>query len=76
MSQNLTQPEEIEHILIAMESRDMREGSPLSDGHPPGMTSQNTKCDGVEKATDVSCGAEHAKSIHGFCESHPYVWSM
>lgn len=76
MSQNLTQPEEIEHVLKAMANRDLSVDTPLPDGHQSSTTIQNVKCNGVDVVTDFSCGTEYAKSTHGFCESHPYVWSM
>ena len=76
MSQNLTQPEEIDRILMARESRNMSLDSPLSDECQSGISIQNIKCGGVAKVADHSCDTEHAKSTHGFCESLPYVWSM
>lgn len=77
MSQNFTQPEEIDHILRAIERRDMSLDSLLSDEYRSGITIQDIKCDGVAKAADFTCSAEHAKkSAHGFCEALPYVWSM
>lgn len=76
MSQNLTQPQEIEHIWIEMASRGLSMDTPRPDGYRSSTTIQNVKSDGVTVVTDFSCGTEDAKSTHGFSESHPYVWSM
>lgn len=61
--QNLTQPEEIDHILSAMASRGLSMDTLLPDEHPSGITIQNTNHDELTAATDFSCCAENAKPM-------------
>lgn len=73
MGHNFTQPEEIDHILEAMVSRDIRNDLPPQDGHHASGAIQNMK---RNEDAEFSGGAGQAKLTHGYCGSNPYVWSM
>ncbi len=66
MSQNLTQPEEIDHILMAMAGHDMKAGTPIPDGAQlNGAIHDFDESIGV---TDFSYGMAHKKSAHGLSD--------
>ena len=63
MSQNLTQPEEIDHILMAMAGHDMKAGTPIPDGAQlNGATHDFDEPIGV---AGFSYGMAQKKSAHG-----------
>ncbi|MDO8464917.1 MAG: hypothetical protein Q7S46_06645 [Gallionella sp.] len=45
MSQNLTQPEEIDHVLIEIASHDREIDAPNPDGEPLNGATHNFECD-------------------------------
>lgn len=64
MSQNLTQPEELDHILMEMARHDMAEGSLIPDDAQPHAAHHGFACDWSMGAADSSCGAAHKESMH------------
>ena len=57
MSQNLTQPEEIDQILIEMAGRDMKAGVPnQQSGSQTNRTAHDFACDWSIGVADSSCG--------------------
>ena len=80
MSQNLTQPEEIDHILSTMDIHDQAPGATAdksaSQGKPLKNTARNTSPCKSSPTGDFSCTPDKTKHAHGFGESYPYVWSM
>ena len=66
MSQNRTQPEEIDHILMAMVGHDMKAGTPIPDGAQlNGAIHDFDESIGV---TNFSYGMAHKKSAHGLSD--------
>ncbi|HEU0233542.1 MAG TPA: hypothetical protein VFQ94_00215 [Gallionella sp.] len=65
MSQNLTQPEEIDHILMAMAGHDMKAGTPIPDGAQLNGAIHDFGCDESIGVTGFSYGIAHKKSAHG-----------
>ena len=63
MSQNLTQPEEIDRILMAMAGRDMTADTPVPDGVPSSGNIRDAGRDEPVMGTDFSYGATPAKSL-------------
>lgn len=61
MSQNLTQPEEVDHVLMEMARHDVAEGRSVPDE----AVLHGFECDWSIGATDSSGGALHNKLIHG-----------
>lgn len=57
MSQNLTQPEEIDHILMVMAGCDMSLGAPIPDGTPPPGNILDAGRDGAVMGAGISYGA-------------------
>ena len=80
MSQNLTQPEEIDHIFSAMDIHDQTPDVPTdksaSQGKPLKSTARKTNPGKSSPSGDFSCAPQKTKHAHGFGESYPYVWSM
>lgn len=60
MSQNLTQPEEIDHVLMEMAGHDTKAGVPIQDG----AKLDGAKCNGSIGATGSSYGIAHGKPAH------------
>lgn len=73
MGHNFTQPEEIDHILGTMVSRDLLSDLLPQEGHHSSGTIQNMK---RNEDAESSSGAGQLKLTHGYCGSNPYVWSM
>lgn len=65
MSQNLTQPEEIDHILMAMAGHDMKAGTPIPDGAQLNGAIHGFGCDESIGMAGFSYGMAHKKSAHG-----------
>lgn len=65
MSQNLTQPEEIDHILMAMAGHDMKAGTPTPDGAQLNGAIHGFGSDEPIGVAGFSCGIAHKKSAHG-----------
>lgn len=57
MSQNLTQPEEIDRILMFMAGRGITADVPIPDGVPSSGSIRNAGCDESVMGADSSCGA-------------------
>ena len=68
MSQNLTQPEEVDHVFMEMSGQDMKAGMPISDRARLNGDMHGFACDWSIGATDFSCGGAHKKSANGFSE--------
>lgn len=66
MSQNLTQPEEIDHILMAMAGHDMKAGTSIPDrAQLNGVIHDFDELIGV---AGFSYGIAHKKSAHGLSD--------
>lgn len=65
MSQNLTQPEEIDRILLAMAGHDMTAGTPIRGGAQLDGVIHDIECDEPIEVTGFSYGATHKKPVHG-----------
>lgn len=66
MSQNLTQPEEIDRILMAMAGRDTPAGAPIQDLAQLNGVACDFGCDKPVEAAAFSRGAvQHKKPAHG-----------
>lgn len=65
MSQNLTQPEEIDRILREMANHDMKAGKPISDGALLSGGIHDPQRNWPIGVTDFSHGIAHKKQIHG-----------
>jgi hypothetical protein len=80
MSRNLTQPEEIDLILMTMERPDSGPDSGMDKPIPDGARTRVTMQDaGRNKSTmkpDSPAGEAHKKPGHGSPDPLPYVWSM
>jgi len=80
MSQNLTQPEEIDLILRTLASNDLAlfgtKPNPAKQKLSLKKTVQSTLPEASAIAGNSSIGARDVKSAHGFSEAYPYVWSM
>lgn len=63
MSQNLTQPEEIDHVLMEMAGRDMKAGTPAPEGGL--LNGARYECDEAIGVTGFSYGMAQKKSAHG-----------
>jgi len=66
MSQNLTQPEEIDHILMTMAGHDMKAGTPIPDG-----AQLNRAIHDFDESIGVagfSYNVAHKKSVHGLSD--------
>lgn len=69
MSQNLTQPEEIDHVLMEMAGHDTKVDMPVTDKKYLNGTAQESECGESAVVTSFSYGAVHKKSIHGLPDS-------
>lgn len=76
MSQNLTQPDEIDQILKAMAAQGMQLDALHPEESQPIKNVKSIKINGGDLMADSSCAQEDAKSTSVLCNSHPYVWSM
>jgi hypothetical protein len=65
MSQNLTQPEEVEHALSEMLGEVMKAGMPISAGAQLNGGIHGFECDWSIGSTSFSCGAVQNKSAKG-----------
>lgn len=63
MSQNLTQPEEIDYALMEMAGHDMKTGTPAPDGVL--LNGARYECDEAIGVTGFSYGMAQKKSAHG-----------
>jgi len=61
MSQNLTQPEEVDHILMAMAGHDMEAETPIPDGAQLNGVIHDFECDESIGAAGFPCGVVHKK---------------
>ncbi|HEU0219688.1 MAG TPA: hypothetical protein VFQ98_02635 [Gallionella sp.] len=61
MSQNLTQPEEVDHILMAMAVHDMEAETPIPDGAQSSGAVRDTERDELSMAAGFPCGVVHKK---------------
>lgn len=68
MSHCLTQPEEIDHILMAMAGDDMEADTPIPDGvHLSGFI-RDVERDEFVRVEGFSYGVAHKKSAHGLSD--------
>lgn len=65
MSQNLTQPEEIDRVLMEMAGHDMETGKPISEGMLSDGRNHDLKCKWSDRVADLSYRIAHKKQIHG-----------
>ena len=65
MSQNLTQPEEIDHILMAMAGHDMKADTPIPDGAQLNGALHGFGSDEPIGVAGFSYGMAQKKSAHG-----------
>lgn len=65
MSQNLTQPEEIDYVLMEMAGHDMKAGTPIPDGAQLNGAIHGFGSDEPIGVTGFSCGIAQKKSAHG-----------
>jgi hypothetical protein len=63
MSQNLTQPEEIDYALMEMAGHDMKAGTPVPDGVL--LNGARYECDEAIGVTGFSYGMAQKKPAHG-----------
>jgi hypothetical protein len=63
MSQNLTQPEEVDYVLMEMARHDMAEGRLIQDDARSHALYHGFACDWSMGAADPSCGAAHKESM-------------
>lgn len=59
MSHCLTQPEEIDHILMAMAGDDMEVDTPIPDGVQSSEATRDVERDGLASVADFPYGAAH-----------------
>ena len=62
MSHNLTQPEEVDHIWMAMAGLDMEADTPIPAGVPSSESIRATRRDEFAAASGFSYSAAHKKS--------------
>ena len=65
MGHCLTQPEEIDHILMSMAGDDMEVDAPTPDGVQPSRAILDVECEGSAMAPGYSYGDMHKKSAQG-----------
>lgn len=65
MSQNLTQPEEIDYVLMEMAGHDMKAGTPIPDGAQLNGAIHGFGSDEPIGVAGFSCGLAQKKSAHG-----------
>ena len=69
MSQNLTQPEEIDRILMAMAGRDGQAGAQISDWELLDEVAYGLGCDSRAGTSAFSRGVvQHKKPAHGLSD--------
>ena len=68
MSQNLTQPEEIDHALREMAGHDMKAGTPVPGGAQLNGVMPDSGCAEPIRVTGFSYGVVHDKSAHGLSD--------
>jgi len=68
MSQNLTQPEEIDYVLMEMAGHDMKAGAPTPDGAQLNGVIHGFECDEAIGVTGFPYGIAHKKSAHGLSD--------
>ena len=76
MSKNLTQPEEIDHILMTMAGHDMKAGAPIPDGAQLSGAIHGFECDESIGVTGFSYDMAHKKSAHGLSDPQPFDRGM
>lgn len=64
MSQNLTQPEEVDHVLMEMARHDMDEGQLIPGEAHSHAVYHGFACDWSMGGADFSSGAAHKESMH------------
>ena len=65
MSHSLTQPDEIDHILMTMLGQGMEMDTPVQNGVQLGGATRNAERDGFVMEPEFSYGAVHKKSAYG-----------
>lgn len=68
MSHCLTQPEGIDHILMAMAGGDMEVDTPIPGGVRPSGTARNVGRDDFAKTANFPYDAVHKKSAHSLSD--------
>lgn len=68
MSHNLTQPEEIDHVLMAMAGHDMETETPIPDGVQPSEAIRNIERNQFIRMAGFSHDIAHKKSAHGLSD--------
>lgn len=76
MNRNLTQPEEIDLVLLVMESNDSGMVKPMPEHVKPDVVIQDAGCDKSAIKPASPDREVHGNSEHGHPEPLPYVWSM
>lgn len=64
MSHSLTQPDEIDHILMAMLGQDMEIDTPIQNGVQLNGVARDVECDEFAMVPEFSYGAVHKKSAY------------
>jgi len=65
MSQNLTQPEEIDHVLMEMAAHNGDAGKPISEGTLLNGRNHNRECNRPDGMADFSYSVAHKNPMHG-----------
>lgn len=65
MSQNLTQPEEIDRVLMEMAAHTMEAGKPISDDTLLNGCNHDPKRNWSDGVADFSYSIAHEKQMHG-----------
>ncbi len=68
MGHCLTQPEEIDHILMAMAGNEMGADTPNPDGVQSSKASRNIERDGITRVADTSYEVAHKKPALGLSD--------
>jgi len=68
MNHCLTQPEEIDHILMAMAGDDMEVDTPIPDGAQSSGATRDIKRDDFTRAVNFAYDAAHKKPAHGLSD--------
>ena len=68
MSHCLTQPEEIDHILMAMAGDDMEVDMPIPDGLQPSGANRDIERDEFARMASFPYDVVHKKSVHSLSD--------